>query len=122
MTHFDTLEADFTRYYQTDLPAAIWGPDPMSARRLGVLVRALPPESAVGRELTPHSEWGNVEELLATTIELVDLNNRILHTAHCEAPHPDPVKVPRPWDSEPGRPKMATSEEMVGFFRRSGSG
>src|SRR5882672_12917137 len=76
VTHFDTLEADFTRYYQTDLPAAIWGPNPISARRLGVLVRALPPDSALGRELTPHSGWGAVEELLATAIELVDLNNR----------------------------------------------
>lgn len=122
MTHFDTLEADFTRYYQTDLPAAIWGPNPISARRLGVLLRGLPPDSALGRELTPHSGWGNVEELLAATIERIDYGNRILHGAYCEQPHPDPVKVPRPWDSEPARPKMATSEEMVSFFRRSGSG
>lgn len=120
MTYFDTLEADFTRYYQIDLPAAVWGPGPISARRFRSLVRGLPQDSALSRELNPEwSGWGNVEELLATTIEVVDLGNRILHAAYCKEPHPDPIEIRRPGRT-PERPKMATSEEMVSFFKRTG--
>lgn len=121
MTHFELLEADLSRYYQTDLPTAVWGPEPISVRRFRSLVRGLPPDGALGRALSPHPPgWGNVEELLATTVELVDLGNRILHAAYCEPPHPGPIKLTRPTDTEPERPAMATSEEMLAFFKRTG--
>lgn len=50
--YFDQVEADLLRYYQVDLPAALWGDRPVSARRLAALVRSLPPDSATVRVAT----------------------------------------------------------------------
>lgn len=120
MNHFDPLEADFTRYYQIDLPAAVWGPDPISTRRFGVLVKGLPGDSALKQALSPHPGWGYVEELLVSALEQIDLGNRLMHSAHFKEPHPAPVRIRRPWDTEREAPKMATSAEMVAFFKRTG--
>lgn len=54
-THFDRVEADLARYYHTDLPDGLWGDRPMTVRRLGVLLRSLPADSATARavRMTP---------------------------------------------------------------------
>lgn len=121
MTHFDTLEADFTRYYQIDLPAAMWGPTPLSARRVGSLVRGLPPDSALSRKLDAHPGWGNVEELLATIAELTDIGNRALIGVHTGQMPPETIAIRRPWATAAEKPAMATSQQMVAFFRRTGA-
>ena len=118
ITYFNALEADFARYYQIDLPAAVWGPEPISGRRFRSLITALPADGAFGREVSPPQQWGNVEELLATTIEVIDFGNRILHEAYCAKPHPDPIQIIRP-GTEPER-RNATPDELRAFLDRTG--
>lgn len=106
MTHYPLLEADLARYYQTDLPAALWGAQPISARRLGVLVRALPPESATIQAVAPAASWGTSDELLATLIELTDARWHWFFDVHAK-PHvrrPAPVRIPRPGQSHTETP------------------
>lgn len=122
--HSEALEADFARYYHTDLPTALWGPAPMSLRRFDVLVRGLPDDSALTRAASGH-HWRQLDELLATIAELVDINNRAFIRVHSEphSPQPEPIKIRRPWDRdrEPQR-RTATTEEMAAFFRATTSG
>ena len=121
--HFEALEADFARYYQTDLPAALWGPAPISARRAAVLVHALPDDSATARAATEHPHWRQIDELLATIAELVDVNNRAFIKVYSDphSPQPEPIKIRRPWERPPER-ATATSEEMAAFFRATTNG
>lgn len=123
MTQWAQLEADFARYYQTELPVALWGREPLSVRRFGVLVGQLPADSATVRTIAPEARWGDLEELMATTVEVIDAGNRLFYSAHTErATAPlEPIVIRRPWrkDEEREKPVMATSEEMVAFFRRT---
>lgn len=50
--YFDQVEADFLRYYRIDLPAALWGEQPVTLRKVSALVWSLPPESATCRRFT----------------------------------------------------------------------
>lgn len=119
--HFDALEADFARFYGADLPGLLWGPEPVTYRRLSVLVRGIPAESALGIStgaLRPG--WGATEELLATVVELVDAGNRSFFRVHSKrgAQQPKPIKVTRPADPNepPKRRRKATSEDLVAMF------
>lgn len=103
----------------------MWGPEPISARRLRVLVVGIPLDGNVGREIgDPRATgWGNVEELLAGILEVVDAGNRLYFRAHTKrgAQQPKPIKVPRPerttGETEPVKVKrQATSEELRAFF------
>lgn len=128
MTHFPQLEADFARYYQLDLPAAVWGDPPMSARRLATLTAELPPDSATARAAggVP-AGWGTAEELLATLVEVTHAGNAMFHRVHSEkgARPMEPVRIPRPYDAGNGaarpQPRKATSAEMVAFFKGAGA-
>lgn len=73
------------------------------------------------RSVAPEStEWRNTEELLATLIEVIDYGNRLFIMANSKkgARHPKPIKVIRPYQPEPERPRrrQATGEEMRAFF------
>lgn len=121
MTCFEPLEADLAHYYQTDLTDALWGPAPLSARRLSALVKGLPPGSAVGRELS--AGWGVTEELLATLIEVVDRGDRWFYSAHSPpgARMPEPLVIPRPGqrpappaaEAVPAGPRRTSSPEQI---------
>ncbi len=117
MTCFETVEADLTRYYQTDLCDALWGEQPMTVRRLNVLVKALPPESATARDAT-HG-WGAQEELLATLCELVDRGDRWFYQAHTKpnTRPPEPITIPRPGRELPAPvpsvPRRTSSPEQI---------
>jgi hypothetical protein len=104
----------------------VWGPEPISARRLYVLIAGLPLEgSALARSVGgDRPGWGNTEELLAGLCELVDITNRQFFMAHSKkgTPPPKPLKVQRPaaLDEEPKKRRLATSEELRAFFGASG--
>ncbi len=106
-------------------------PRRLSWRRFRSLVAGLPPtDSALGRALAIRQvgEWGLTEDLLAFLIEVVDLGNRSFVSAHSKkgASKPRPITIPRPPAprrkgeappvDEPGKKRMATSEELVAFF------
>lgn len=62
--HGNAIEADLMRYYGIDLLDFYRGD--ISPRRVGVLVKQLPPESALSRALNDGQiPWGNLEHLIA---------------------------------------------------------
>lgn len=89
-------------------------------------MRGIPLEGNVGLALgDPRATgWGNVEELLAALVEVVDAGNRLFFRANTKRGQrqPDPIEVPRPergtGETEDVRaPKrQATSEEIRAFF------
>lgn len=120
--HWAPIEADFRRFYQLDLPAAIFGANPVSARQFGSLVQALPVDSALARALDPdHQEWRNTEELLAILAEVSHATYRLLWAVNTKpnTPRPEPLEIPRPGQQgrayEP-RSRRASSAEIAAFF------
>lgn len=84
------MEADFTRFYATDLRAAAWGAEPWGVRRLWAHIRGLPPDSALSRKLTP---WRQDHELLATAVDAlhrIEADYVIAHGGSVDAPVPFP--------------------------------
>ncbi|OAN26233.1 hypothetical protein [Mycolicibacterium iranicum] len=68
--HGDAIEADLLRFYRIDVLDFYRGT--LSARRLGVLIRQLPAESALVRALNGgRIPWGNVENLVADLWALI---------------------------------------------------
>lgn len=105
--HWPAIEADFRRFYHLDLPDLVFGSHPATARRIEVLIGALPAESTlIAQDLDPgHRGWGNTEELLALLLET---------TVAVNSKPGKRFEVPRPY--RPAAPKMATAEEMRAFF------
>jgi len=101
--------------YGIDLGSALWGTEAIGARRLLSLIDGLPPGSAMHRALDPAgSSWGQLEELVATLIEVTDMSNRLYLRVHTN-PGTDvgePIHIPRPWDEK----KPATEPEDVAAF------
>jgi hypothetical protein len=119
--HFDAVEADFARFYGIDLPVALWGPEPVTYRRLAVLVRGIPAESALGVACGGYRPgWGATEELLALVAETIDHGNRLYFKTHSKkgAQQPKPLAITRPPDpnEEPPTRRPATSEDLVAMF------
>lgn len=119
--HYAAIEADFQRFYGLDLGLALWGPEPVSYRRLSVLVRGIPAESALGFSTGGYRPgWGATEELLALVAEVIDHGNRLFFKAHSKrgAQQPKPLKITRPADplEEPKKRRPATSEDLREMF------
>lgn len=119
--HFDAVEADFARFYGLDLSAILWGPEPVTYRRLAVLVRGIPWESALGFSTGNYRPgWGPTEELLAVLAELVDAGNRLFFRVHAKrgASQPKPIEITRPPDPNevPKQRRPATSEDLRAIF------
>lgn len=95
------MEADWQRHYGRDLPADLYGPQRLSARRIANLIHWLPPDSATWRA-TGYA-WDIDTELQATTVEILD---RLLHayvqTHSKKKITAEPLKIPRPWDKTAG--------------------
>jgi hypothetical protein len=105
--------------YGIHLGNALWGERPMSVRRLGALLAGLPARNALARALDPKgvgSDWGHVEELLATQAELIDQGNRLFYQAHAKkgSRDPEPIKIRRPWDEELAAP-VASQDELRAY-------
>lgn len=106
----------------------MWGPRPISARRFRSLARGIPlRDSSIGvaLELRQIGEWGNLEELVAGLIEVVDHGNRLFFAAHAKkgSQTPDPIRIHRPRrrgqaadEEAPTERRPATSEELKAFF------
>lgn len=105
----------------------IWGPEPISFRRLSSLVLGLPIESRTARALgapAPGS-WTNVEELLAGIVEVMGDFRNLFVMANRDPKKPKPrlpeVRIRRPGDPrEQDRKRPATSEELARFLSRRG--
>jgi hypothetical protein len=122
LDHFEAIEADFRRFYHLRLSSELWGPNPMTAREVSVLIRTLPAEAAlISRDLVPeHRNWGNTEELLALLIEQEHATWRLLLQVHSKegAEIPEPLRIPRPWtpSTEPEPRRQATTAQVASFF------
>jgi hypothetical protein len=91
----------------------------LSARRLRVLIRHLPRESALVRAVHgPVADWGPVEHLLASTVDELAAANWLFVSAnlpeHADAP-PRPEPVGRPGE-EPAETPSASPEQIAAFF------
>lgn len=93
------------RYYRIDLADLLTGA--LSWRRLGVLVRRLPPGSATERSQRGEAgEWGYVEHLLATVVDLLaGANWQRAGDKKVKAPKP----IPRPGDHR-SRSRLSPAE------------
>lgn len=102
----------------------------MSSRRLGVLIRHLPPDSATMRTLHGEAaDWRLTDHLLAATVDHLAIANWMFATvnrAEDTEPEPYPTPVPRPGPglplesadaTEPPQPTSATAAEIAAFFR-----
>lgn len=104
----------------------MWGPVPISGRKLRALLKGLPLDGALGRRLEAPEAigWTAVEELLAQTVELIYETNRILVYVNTDKKKRQRIpdhKVPRPKLAaalaEPPAPKRpANSQEIARFF------
>lgn len=111
----------------TDLADAIYGPEPISFRRLSVLVEGLPIESRLARAAgaPKPGAWTNVEELLAGVVEVLGDFRNLFVMANSDPKKPRPhlpdVRVPRPGDNgRKDRKRPATSEELATFLQGRG--
>ncbi|MFY7566420.1 hypothetical protein ACOT81_18270 [Streptomyces sp. WI04-05B] len=118
--HAEALEADLLRFYGTDL--LDWHRGRLSSRRLAVLVKHLPRDCALNRELHGEAaEWSIVEHLLAATVDHLAAANWMfasVNSAEDADPPELPVPVPRPEDGRLGR----AGEERYGSTYRDGFG
>lgn len=91
----------------------------LSARRLRVLIRHLPRESALVRAVHgPVADWGPVEHLLAAAVDELAAANWLFVSAnlpeHADQPQrPEPVARP---GQEPAETPAATPEQIAAFF------
>ncbi|WP_346176789.1 hypothetical protein [Streptomyces cuspidosporus] len=96
--HAEALEADLLRYYGVDL--LDWHRGALSSRRLAVLVRHLPPDSAFVRAREGEAaEWGLTDHLLAAVVDHLAIANWMFASVNRDEyadPPETPVPVPRP--------------------------
>ncbi|GAA1521693.1 hypothetical protein GCM10009730_31820 [Streptomyces albidochromogenes] len=96
--HAEALEADLLRHYGLDL--LDWYRGGLTSRRLSVLLKHLPRDSAVARELHGEAaEWSVSDYLLATAVDQLAESNWMFATVNQdeESEWLDyPTPVPRP--------------------------
>lgn len=91
----------------------------LSPRRLRVLIRYLPRDSALVRAVHgPVADWGPVEHLLASTVDELAAANWLFVSANLpenadSPPRPDPVSRP---GAEPVETQSASPEQIAAFF------
>lgn len=113
------MEADLLRFYRVDLLDYYRGK--LSPRRLRVLIRHLPRESALARAL--HGDvvdWGLTEHLLAGVVDELAVGNWLFVTANSPE-HADPPERPRPVprpgvEDEEEEIVVTTPEQLAAFF------
>ncbi|MFK4070335.1 hypothetical protein [Streptomyces sp. NPDC029674] len=118
--HAEALEADLLRHYGVDLLG--WYRGELSSRRLAVLVRHLPGDSAF--RLAHEGEvaqWSLTDHLLAAVVDHLAIANWMFASVNRdedepapEAPQPVPRPGAQPDDSPPSAEPSAT--ELARFF------
>lgn len=125
--HAEALEADLLRYYGVDL--LDWHRETLSSRRLSVLVRHLPPDSAFVRAREGEAaEWRLTDHLLAAVVDHLAIANWMYASVNRDEyadPPEAPVPVPRPGAEAADTPEGAapsatdhapTAAELARFF------
>ncbi|MDT0610109.1 hypothetical protein [Streptomyces lancefieldiae] len=106
-----------------------WHRGRLSSRRLAVLVKHMPRDSALAQELHGDgAEWGVTDYLLAAAVDHLAAANWMFASVNSdedsEPPEP-PVPVPRPdavrpagppEDEEPAPPEMPDRTDLLRFF------
>ncbi|GAA2395839.1 hypothetical protein GCM10010420_21730 [Streptomyces glaucosporus] len=128
--HAEALESDLLRHYGVDL--LDWHRGRLSSRRLAVLLRHLPRDSALARELHGEAaDWSVTDHLLATVVDQLAESNWMFATVNRDEDsdpldHPEPVPRPggppgagpgeaaQPDDAPPRR--LPTHAELAAFF------
>ena len=115
--HFPAIEADWQRVYSRSLADDLYGPDRIGFRRFCSLLEWLPPDAALWH--STKTSWTDERELLATQIEVVDGLRRAFIMAHSKkgTKPPEPVKIPRPWDSAKRGPRGTRLNELIREMR-----
>lgn len=92
----------------------------LSPRRVSVLVRALPDDSATKRAMRADVDdgplWGPTEYLLADVFDAVRQHSHLVHTINAKRPPSPPAPYPRPGDPKPFR---VTSADLIAFRERT---
>lgn len=99
---------------------------PIGVRRLWVLVRGLPLDSALARSYDPEGAgvgWSLTNHLLATVAEVSDDTNAILATVYGKpgSTPPKPLRIDRP-GRRPERPKLLKGSSLAAAIRRRTGG
>jgi hypothetical protein len=125
----EEIEADLARYYRLELSDLFQPGSSLTWRRLLVLLKHLPPESAVNtaiRNRTPEDvlsesdhdpatgKWSTVETLLAVLIDEMRIWQWIYVQAHTDKklPRPDPIRRPGVASRPKRRLALATVQAM----------
>lgn len=115
--HQDAVEADLLRYYQIDLPRDL-GSDRLTWRRLGLLIRHLPPEAATVREV--HGDkamWTLDRMLMALIADYLAVANWQRGNAGKKNPPPAPRQIDRPGVVHPGERRFGSRPQPVEVIR-----
>jgi hypothetical protein len=86
---------------------------------LVALVEHLPPGSATVRQLDPNDGWSQEQELLATIVDMMGENTRVLLAANGVKKLPEPTRFPRPGDDRLGKRVQSDTEDVRAFFVQS---
>ncbi|CAL9506839.1 hypothetical protein SUDANB38_03582 [Streptomyces sp. enrichment culture] len=101
--HAEALEADLLRHYGVDL--LDWHRGRLSSRRLAVLVRHLPRDSALAREVHGEAaDWTATDYLLATAVDQLAEANWMFATVHQDE-DAEPLEYPKPLPRPSGHPE-----------------
>ncbi|MFQ6200205.1 hypothetical protein, partial [Streptomyces sp. NPDC000405] len=119
--HAEALEADLLRHYGVDL--LDWHRGTLSSRRLAVLVKHMPRDSAVNRDLHGEAvQWDASTHLLAALVDHAAVANWMTATINSGEdaeplgyPEPAPRPGSRETDSESDEPSQAPRESSKGM-------
>jgi hypothetical protein len=105
----EPLEADLLRFWHLDLPADL-GTMRLTWRRLGILVRNLPAESATLRAMHGHAaDWSVTDHLLAAVVDVLQGGNWQRGGGKGKRPKP----LERPKSAQVMRERRRRMEEMA---------
>lgn len=113
---------DLLRFYGVDLLDAYARPSRLSLRRLAVLVRGLPVDSATARAYDPSLQWSTTEHLLAHVLDVLRVGNWLTVETNKKkgARNPYPTPIPRPGDEPPEAPKQMNGHELIAWLGKVG--
>lgn len=97
-------------------------PPRLSLRRLAVLIRGLPPDSATVRAIDPAAQWSATEYLLAHVLDVLQVGNWLVVESNKRkgSRNPYPKPVPRPGDEPEPEPEVITGHELATWLGKVG--